>query len=197
MEEQKPPFDIAQEIGDFLKEIGNANHNLPIERPMPTVQSQRARKGHLVLLISLSAIVACVYIGVPLALFVQHFTRRSLVVEVAAAIALAALFGGVTMCLRVTTARSTQVYDLTATSIQDEMALGVGPSPRSCAEVMAAYPLQVPTTTIADEVPLGEGAPPLSIAALIAAYQLEATTDDRGWIPIDDPRTMQGSAVVS
>ncbi len=94
----------------LVGDIGEADHEYAIESPMPAVSSPGARSLHSALTLPIASLVACIYIGVPLALFTHEFSNhRLLATLVAAALVFAAAFGGVLRVLRTTTSHAVGV----------------------------------------------------------------------------------------
>lgn len=81
------------------------HHETAIESPMPTVSQVPGQRLYSAVTLPIAVLVACVYIGVPLALFTHDFSNhRLLATLVASALVFAAAFGGVLRVLKTTTA---------------------------------------------------------------------------------------------
>jgi hypothetical protein len=84
-------------------QVGAPDHETAVESPMPTASSRTGHGLSSAFTRPVAAVVACIYIGVPLALFTHDFSGRLLATVVVSAIVFAAAFGGVIRVLRTTT----------------------------------------------------------------------------------------------
>ncbi len=79
-------------------------HETAIESPMPAISQRAGLRLYSALTLPVAVLVACIYIGVPLALFTHDFSNhRLLATLVASTLVFAAAFGGVLRVLRTTT----------------------------------------------------------------------------------------------
>ena len=99
------PIVLVSEPSSLLlsQAVSDPDHDFAFESPMPTMQRRREWRTHRVFLIPLGFLVACIYIGVPLTLFVHDFAHRGSFALAIAAIAIATVFGGVIRGLRSST----------------------------------------------------------------------------------------------
>ncbi len=86
------------------------HHDKAVESTMPCASARPGLSLTSALTVPVAWLVACVYIGVPLALFTHHFSDRLLATVVATTLALAAAFGGVVRVLRATTRHPSSAY---------------------------------------------------------------------------------------
>jgi hypothetical protein len=84
--------------------IASDDHETAVESAMPAVTARAGLSLYSAVTVPIASLVACVYIGVPLALFTHDFSdHRLLATLVASALVFAAAFGGVLRVLRMTT----------------------------------------------------------------------------------------------
>ncbi len=98
-----PSFPVA--------DVRGHDHDTAIESIMPKASARTGRGLSSAVTLPVAAVVACIYIEVPLALFTHDFSDRLLASLVPSVLVLAAAFGGVVRVLRATT-RATASHDL-------------------------------------------------------------------------------------